>query len=121
MKSVEPAVSGQGAVAHPAYLAHSEKFRPKAHKVNDRVWCAVGFGLSNVTLVLGDEGAILIDSGECNEEMAEAIESFGAALDRTLCCRRSSSIRFTAVVDLATAASTVRSPVTFKNAARALL
>ena len=101
MKSVEPAVSGQGAIAHPAYLAHSDKFRPRAHKVNDRVWCAVGFGLSNVTLVLGDEGAILIDSGECNEEMAEAIESFGAALDRpvvAVICSHSHYISGTAEV-----------------------
>ncbi|HPU50538.1 MAG TPA: alkyl sulfatase dimerization domain-containing protein [Burkholderiaceae bacterium] len=101
MNPVAPAVSGQGAIAHPAYLVHSEKFRPRAHKVNDRVWCAVGFGLSNVTLVLGDEGAILIDSGECNEEMAEAIESFGAALDRpvvAVICSHSHYISGTAEV-----------------------
>lgn len=81
-KVIEPVVSEKGAIAHPGYVAHSEDFRPKAHRVSERVWCAVGYGLSNVTLVLGDEGAILIDSGECVEEMAEVLDAFGPAIDR---------------------------------------
>jgi alkyl sulfatase BDS1-like metallo-beta-lactamase superfamily hydrolase len=74
--------AASGAIAHPALVAHSAGYAPRVHQVNDRVWCAVGYGLSNVTLVRGDEGAILIDSGECREEMAEVLEAFGPLLDR---------------------------------------
>ncbi len=77
-----PATDAQGAIAHPALIAHSEQFRPRVHRVSDRIHCAVGFGLSNVTLILGDEGAILVDTGECREEMAEVLDAFGPLLDR---------------------------------------
>jgi len=82
MQDADPVTSPSGAVAHPALVAHSAMFQPRVHAVTDRVWCAVGFGISNVTLVRGDEGLILIDAGECREEMAEVLAAFGPLLDR---------------------------------------
>ena len=82
MNDSDPIISPAGAVAHPALVAHSAMFRPTIHQINERVWCAVGFGISNITLVRGDEGAILIDSGECREELAEVLQAFGPLLDR---------------------------------------
>jgi alkyl sulfatase BDS1-like metallo-beta-lactamase superfamily hydrolase len=102
MQDADPVTCAtSGAVAHPALVAHGAGFAPRVHRVNDRVWCAVGFGLSNVTLVRGDEGAILIDSGECREEMAEVLDAFGPLLDRpvvAMICSHSHYIGGTAEV-----------------------
>ena len=42
--------AASGAIAHPALVAHSAGYAPRVHQVNDRVWCAVGYGLAIVFL-----------------------------------------------------------------------
>ncbi len=65
------ATGPKGEVAHRDLIAHSAVFEPRLHRVTDRVHCAVGFGLANATLIVGPEGAIVVDSGK-NVGEAEA-------------------------------------------------
>ena len=43
------------------------------YAVGDSAWCYVGNGLSNQTFIKAPEGIIAIDTGECKEEMRDAI------------------------------------------------
>ena len=67
-------VGSDGQLAHPQLLDHSERLKEKFYKVGEHAWCLVGNGLSNQTFVEGPEGIIAIDTGECHEEMKQAIE-----------------------------------------------
>lgn len=62
-----------GQVAHPQHLAHSERLKEVFYAVGDSAWCYVGNGLSNQTFINAPEGIIAIDTGECQEEMRDAI------------------------------------------------
>ena len=74
ISNVDPAVGPQQQLAHPDHIAHSERLVRKLYQVRDNVWCMVGNGLSNQTFVEGPEGLICIDTGECVEEMREALD-----------------------------------------------
>ena len=83
ISNVDPAVGPQQQLAHPDHIAHSERLVRKLYQVRDNVWCMVGNGLSNQTFVEGPGGLICIDTGECVEEMREALDEvrkFTAAL-----------------------------------------
>jgi alkyl sulfatase BDS1-like metallo-beta-lactamase superfamily hydrolase len=43
------------------------------YSIGDNAWCYVGNGLSNQTFIRGPQGIIAIDTGECVEEMRDAI------------------------------------------------
>ncbi|MGH1493536.1 MAG: alkyl sulfatase dimerization domain-containing protein [Acidimicrobiales bacterium] len=74
-------VGPRGEVAHKDHLAHSERLERKLWEVRPGVWCLVGNGLSNQTFIEGPEGLIAIDTGESNEEMAEALDEVAAVTD----------------------------------------
>ena len=63
----------RGQLAQPDAIAHSERLVRKLYPLGDKAWSLVGNGLSNQTFVEGPEGLIVIDTGECNEEMAAAL------------------------------------------------
>ena len=63
----------RGQLAHPDALNHSERLVNKLYKVGDKAWSLVGNGLSNQSFIEGPEGLIVIDTGECNEEMSAAL------------------------------------------------
>lgn len=63
----------RGQHAHPLTIEHSDRLVEKLYKVGDKAWSLVGNGLSNQSFVEGPEGLIVIDTGECNEEMAAAL------------------------------------------------
>ena len=63
----------RGQRAHPLTIEHSDRLVEKLYKVGDKAWSLVGNGLSNQSFVEGPEGLIVIDTGECNEEMAAAL------------------------------------------------
>ncbi len=67
------AVGAAGQLAHPDTIAHSERLVRKLHKVGDKCWSLVGNGLSNQSFIEAPEGLIVIDTGECIEEMADAL------------------------------------------------
>jgi alkyl sulfatase BDS1-like metallo-beta-lactamase superfamily hydrolase len=60
-------------IAHPAMIEHSKRLVEKLYKVGENAWSYVGNGLSNQSFVEGPEGLIVIDTGECVEEMQAAL------------------------------------------------
>ena len=85
--SFEPGQTGtgeRGQQAHPQTIAHSERLVRKLYRVGDKAWSLVGNGLSNQSFVEGPEGLIVIDTGECNEEMAAALAEVRRQTDAPL-------------------------------------
>ena len=74
ISNIDPAVGPLHQLAHPDHISHSERLVRKLYQLRDNVWCMVGNGLSNQTFIEGPEGLICIDTGECVEEMQEALE-----------------------------------------------
>ena len=62
-----------GQRAHPETIEHSKRLVKKLYRVGDNAWSLVGNGLSNQSFIEGPEGLIVIDTGECDEEMAAAL------------------------------------------------
>jgi alkyl sulfatase BDS1-like metallo-beta-lactamase superfamily hydrolase len=62
----------------PELREHSRLFEKKIHSVGDRVHCAVGFGLANIIFVEGDDGVIVVDTGENLGQAREALAAFRA-------------------------------------------
>ncbi len=62
-----------GQIANEELIKHSARLEKKLWNVSSGVWCLVGNGLSNQTFIEGPEGLIIIDTGECIEEMDEAL------------------------------------------------
>lgn len=72
-------VTGQrGQRVHRRALEQSGRLGRQLFQVADGVWCLVGNGLSNQTFIAGPEGVIAIDTGECVEEMASALDDLRA-------------------------------------------
>ena len=80
----EVATGDRGQLAHPAAIAHSRRLVRKLYKVGDKAWSLVGNGLSNQSFVEGPEGLIVIDTGECIEEMSAALEEIRKETDAPL-------------------------------------
>ncbi len=74
-------VGDAGQLAHHDHIDHGARFERRLYSVRDGVWCLVGNGLSNQTFVEGPEGLIVIDTGECVEEMASALSEVRAVTD----------------------------------------
>jgi alkyl sulfatase BDS1-like metallo-beta-lactamase superfamily hydrolase len=82
--SFEPgnvATGPRGQQAHPEALAQVDRLQLKLHQVTDSVWSLVGNGLSNQSFIKAPEGLIAIDSGECVEEMQQALTHMRAHTD----------------------------------------
>jgi len=69
----QSAADSSGQVAHPKTIEHSARLVEKLYKVGEKSWTYVGNGLSNQSFVEGPEGLIVIDTGECVEEMEAAL------------------------------------------------
>jgi len=48
---------------HPDLTALSKTFAPKIQKITDTVYGAIGFGLANVYMIIGDDGIVMVDVG----------------------------------------------------------
>ncbi|OUO85792.1 hypothetical protein B5F44_12875 [Gordonibacter urolithinfaciens] len=72
-----------GETANQALLDQQALYLP-AHlvKVTDRIYSAVGNALSNSTMVIGETGIIVIDTGECQETAALDLELFRTVTDK---------------------------------------
>jgi len=71
----------EGQLVHRATLTHMERLAERLYEVRSGVWCMVGNGLSNQTFVEGPDGLIIIDTGECIEEMQAALDAVRAHTD----------------------------------------
>jgi alkyl sulfatase BDS1-like metallo-beta-lactamase superfamily hydrolase len=72
---------GQEFAGREKLRAHSDEFRKEVITVTDGVYVAVGYSASNVTLIQGDSGSIVVDTASNPAEAGEARAAFGALLD----------------------------------------
>ena len=73
-----------GARVHREQLEQLDHLAAGFHPVRDGVWSFVGNGLSNQMFVEGPQGIIAIDTGECIEEMREALRRLREHTDRPI-------------------------------------
>jgi alkyl sulfatase BDS1-like metallo-beta-lactamase superfamily hydrolase len=73
--------TGQEFPGREKLRAHSNEFRREVIRVTDGVHVAVGYSASNVILIRGDSGSIIVDTASNPAEAREAKAAFGALLD----------------------------------------
>jgi len=74
-------VAAQEFAGREKLRAHSSEFRQEVIRVTDRVYVAVGYTASNVILIRGDGGCIIIDTGSDTVEARQVRAAFGNLLD----------------------------------------
>ena len=62
--------------SNPDLAAHSAEFKQEVIKVVDGVYVAVGFGLANSVLLVGDDGVVIVDAMESAEAAVPVKEAF---------------------------------------------
>lgn len=62
--------------------AQSEQFRPEVIQVASGVFVAVGYAASNVVLVQGSDGSIIVDTATDPVAARAIVEAFGSRLRR---------------------------------------
>ena len=71
----------QGQIANQAMIDKREEYNPELHKVSDRVYCAVGNGLSNSAMIIGETGMIIVDTNESMEAAQFDLDMFRTVTD----------------------------------------
>lgn len=79
---VDIQTGARGARANAALIHHGRTLGRKLHKVTDRVYCQLGSCLGNSTMILGDQGMIVVDTGDCVQQSVEHLEDFRTVTDR---------------------------------------
>ncbi len=67
-----------GALADRSLIAHSDRLTKGIYPAGDRIWSAVGFGMSNAVMIKAPEGLIIVETGEGIEECEEIRQAFRA-------------------------------------------
>ncbi len=62
--------------SNPDLAAHSMEFKQEVIEVTDGVYVAIGFGLANAVLLVGDEGVVIVDAMESAEAALPVKEAF---------------------------------------------
>ena len=81
---VAPQDAGPSTSARDAMVAHSREFVRGVLPVTDNVFQAVGFGLANSMLVVGDECAFVIDVMGSVEVAGDVQQAFAAITDKPI-------------------------------------
>ncbi len=63
-------------MAHPELEAHSDEFRKDVIELAPGIYTAVGFAASNVHLLVGDDGLVIIDTTESTRAAANILAEF---------------------------------------------
>lgn len=72
-----------GPVATPEALrAHSREFRQEVVKVTDNVYVAIGYGIANSIMLVGDDGVIIVDVMETLESAQAVATEFRKISDK---------------------------------------
>jgi alkyl sulfatase BDS1-like metallo-beta-lactamase superfamily hydrolase len=64
---------------HPELHEHARRYDRRVEQVGDRVWVAIGYGLANSILVVGDDGVVVVDVMESTVAAAEARDALREA------------------------------------------
>jgi len=67
---------------NPRLTEHSRKMEQRVYKVTDNVYSAVGFGLANSTMIVGNHGIIIVDVMESNEAAKNVLAEFRKITDK---------------------------------------
>ena len=78
----EPLPTSTTQLAPEALKAHSDLFRKGVEKVTDGVYVAIGYGLANSIMLEGDDGIIIDDTMETEEEAREVLAAFRTLTDK---------------------------------------
>lgn len=79
------ATGPKGEIAHVDLLRHGEQFAPKLSHVTDRVWHLVGVrSIANCTMIEGETGIILVDSGSSIDDAEAFLEEFRKVTDKPI-------------------------------------
>jgi alkyl sulfatase BDS1-like metallo-beta-lactamase superfamily hydrolase len=73
--------AGQEFAGREKLRAHSNEFRKEVIRVTDGVYVAVGYSASNVILIQGDSGSIIVDTASNPVDAREVRAAFGNLLD----------------------------------------
>lgn len=71
-------------IAPEALSAHSAEVRREVLKVADGVYVAIGYGIANSILLVGDDGAIVVDTMETAESAREVLAEFRKLTDQPI-------------------------------------
>ena len=81
-QALEMGTGKQGQIANQAMIDKREEYNSQLHKVTDRVYCAVGNGLANSTMIIGDTGIIIVDTNESMEAAPLDRDRFRTVTDK---------------------------------------
>lgn len=74
-----PVATGpRGERANAALIDHGRALERRVHRVTDRIHCQLGTSLGNSTLVRGQSGNIIVDTGDCIQHAEEQWEDLSA-------------------------------------------
>ena len=62
--------------------AQSEQFEEQVIKVADNVYTAVGYSVSNVSMIVGDDGVVIVDTGMMGEAAEKIAQEFCKLSDK---------------------------------------
>lgn len=80
-KNINRSYTEASACVHPSLTEHSKTFSQGIYRINEIFYLAVGYGISNVTMIVGDDGVIIIDTGESITSAEEIMEDFRKITD----------------------------------------
>lgn len=75
-------VGPKGEFANSKLIDHSEKLKKRLVKITDGVYQVIGVGLANTTMIEGENGIIIVDTGDGIEEAEEHLEEFRKITDK---------------------------------------
>lgn len=78
------ATGHRGEIANARLIQHGQSLGRKLHKVTDKVYCQLGSCLGNSTMILGEQGMIVVDTGDCVQQSVEQLEDFRTVTDRAV-------------------------------------
>lgn len=61
---------------HPKLTEHSRKMAKRIYRSADVVYCAVGYGIANMTMIEGTDGVVIVDVLEAVENAREVMAEF---------------------------------------------
>ena len=67
---------------NPRLTEHSRKMEQRVYKVTDNVYSAVGFGVANSTLIVGNDGIIIVDTTESGDSAKAILAEFRKITDK---------------------------------------
>lgn len=75
------AYSDNSQFVHPRLTEHSAVMEQKVYKIGDNIYSAVGYALNYPTMIVGDDGIIIVDASETIDSMEKIMAEFRKITD----------------------------------------